>query len=437
MRENIKNNSAKVYLKVVLLSVGILMTGLLLMVAVYMLPVGRMKSHIADSDELFNYEGIYPQVMQGYKCSQLDNYTDGLMYATAIHPGSGNPLQDALRNARYEYEDTNMVQSLNDYANDVSSKEGMRYEMIYPRYWHGYLVILKPLLLFFNVSEIRMLSMIAQGALLLFLLFQIRRRLGEQYQIPVLMMAAVLNPIVLPLSLQFSWVYYVGLLGAIGIMSMKEPVHGEKYIFLFLLLGMVTSYLDLLTYPLFTLGLPLVLFLLVEKKQNWKGRMGLMVRCSIIWAIGYAVMWAGKWIFAFLFARINLFSEVAGKILQRTSMVGEEEEKLTAITVIWKNIQVISEWPFLIMFIIFIISCLAIWLYSKNKWPDRNAVLMRLPYLIVAIMPIVWIALMSNHSWVHYWFTYRELSVTVLAGAVWLMEILIPKRVKMEEKVDG
>ena len=98
----------------------VILAGFLLLAVVYMLPAGRMKSHIAESDEVFNYEGIYPQLMYGIKSSQLDNYTDGLMFATAIHPGSGHVLRDALYNARYEYADTSMVQGLNDYANDVS-----------------------------------------------------------------------------------------------------------------------------------------------------------------------------------------------------------------------------------------------------------------------------------------------------------------------------
>lgn len=134
--------------KLILVLVIGLLTGVFLLSAVYLLPTGRMKSHVAQSSELFNYEGIYPQIMQGQKSSQLDNYTDALMYATAIHPGSGNPVGDALKNARFEYEGDNMVQSLNDYANDAADKKELRYEMTYSRYWHGYLVILKPLLLF-------------------------------------------------------------------------------------------------------------------------------------------------------------------------------------------------------------------------------------------------------------------------------------------------
>ena len=290
----------------VALMLAFIAAGTLMLTAVYALPVGRMKSHIADSDELFNYEGIYPQIISGYKSSQLDNYTDGLMYATAIHPGSGNPLKDAMRNARYEYEDTNMVQSLNDYANDVSAKEDQRYEISYPRYWHGYLVILKPLLLLFNVSEIRMINLVLQGGLLLLVLFLIRKRMGERWQIPVLLMAAVLNPIVLPLSLQFSWVYYIALAGSIVVLWMKKR-NPSRYLFLFLSAGMLTSYLDLLTYPLITLGLPLVLALLLENRMDWVGRLKLTFGAIISWGAGYVAMWAGKWICAWLLGGINLF----------------------------------------------------------------------------------------------------------------------------------
>lgn len=413
---------------------GGIMIGVLLLTAAYMLPTDRMKSHVADSDELFNYEGIYPQIIQGYKSSQLDNYTDGLMYATAIHPGSGKPLKDAMRNARYEYENTNMVQSLNDYANDVSAKEELRYEMIYPRYWHGYLIFLKPLLLFFNVSEIRMINMVLQGGLLLLLLFLVRRRMGERWQIPVLLMAAVLNPIVLPLSLQFSWVYYIALACGIVLLSAKRVGNLTNLVLIFLVTGMATSYLDLLTYPLITLGLPLTLALLMQEGRNWRWRLKLTLCGAISWAVGYAGMWAGKWICAWMFGGLNLFGEVLGKILERTSNVGELKESLNAWLVIGKNVQVLLRWPYLLIAALFAGSCLALWLRSDRRLPDRGLFLKSLPYLICAALPVVWIGLTANHSWVHYWYTYRELSVTALAGAVWIMELLFPQHLKTEDK---
>lgn len=415
---------------------GMLAAGFLLMSAVYLLPTGRMKGHVANSSELFNYEGIYPQIIQGYKCSQLDNYTDALMYATAIHPGSGNAVRDAMKNARYEYQDEKMVQALNDYANDAAGKEELRYEVAYPRYWHGYLVILKPLLLLFDVSEIRMLSMVAQGGLLLILLYLIRKRLKERYQIPVLMMAAVLNPIVLPLSLQFSWVCYIGLIGAIWLLCREDPFRKKNYLLLFGILGMMTSYMDLLTYPLITLGLPLVLLMLMNREENWKKQVWLVTEVSAIWGIGYAVMWGGKWIFASLFGRMDFMSDVFSEIAFRVSMVGEGEEKLT-IGMVWeKQLSVLLNWGYLLIAVLFLGGCAVIYRKNGRMAIKRAQFLNALPYLLVALFPFVWFAALSNHSYEHYWFTYRELAVTVLAGSVAVMELLFPKK-EAEENENG
>ena len=180
IREAWKRNKKTVG-KLTLTMAGMLIAGLLLIIGVYLLPTGRMKGHVANSADTFNYEGEYPEIVQGYRNSILDNYTDALMYATAIHPGTGNPVSDAMRNRRYEDSGSNLAQSLNDYANDVTGKEDARYEMEYPRYWHGYLVILKPLLLFFDIGEIRMFNMVIQGALLLFLFYQADKKLGGTF----------------------------------------------------------------------------------------------------------------------------------------------------------------------------------------------------------------------------------------------------------------
>ena len=422
--------AAKLGIKFVGVTIGMLILGLALMIVVYMLPTGRMKSNIAFSHETFNYEGIYPQVINGYKSTQLDNYTDALMYATAIHPGSGNVVKDALRNARFEYTDTNMAQALNDYANDVSAKEEVKYEMEYARYWHGYLVILKPLLLFFNVGEIRMLNIVLQGSLLILLLYFVRKQLGEPYQIPVFVMLAVLNPIVLPLSLQFSWVYYIALFGAIAIVGSKNPYAQKKYVFIFWILGMLTSYMDLLTYPLITLGLPLVLLLLRYRSENLKRQLFTVLESGLFWGIGYAAMWMGKWLFAGVLGGIDIFNDVFGKIQERTSLSVESTENLSVGAIWERNVGILTGWPYLLLSALFVVCCVI--LYRKSRRNIRPV--KGIPYIPIAILPFVWYALLSNHSWIHYWFTYRELAITVLAGAAGIMEMLMEDK-KEEVKI--
>ena len=197
---------------------------------------------------------------------------------------------------------------------------------------------------------------------------------------------------------------------------------------------MLTSYLDLLTYPLITLGLPLVLALLLENRMDWVGRLKLTFGAMISWGAGYVAMWAGKWICAWLLGGINLFPEVWGKILERTSNVGEEQESLNAFLVLGKNIQVLLKWPYLLLAALFLGTCLFLWLRTDRKKPDRKEFLKGIPYLICMALPLAWIGITTNHAWVHYWYTYRELSVTVLAGAVWIMDLLFPQSYKTEQK---
>ena len=426
----------KLLIKVFLVGGGILLVGLLFLVGVYMLPVGRMKSHIAESDGVFNYEGIYPQLMNGIKSSQLDNYTDALMYATAIHPGSDNALQDAMYNARYEYKDTSMTQSLNDYANDVSVKESLRYEIGYSRYWHGYLIILKPILLFLNVSEIRMLNMLMQIVLLILLCNIILKSYGASYTIPIMMMVFVLNPVTLPLSLQFSWVYYISLFGAIILLKMKFPPTNDKYLILFMAIGMLTSYFDLLTYPLITLGLPLALFLLKCREAKPQKRIMLTLLESAFWIGGYTVMWAGKWIFAVSLGHINLFHDISRKISERTSMEVEGGEVLTLWMAVGKPVSVILNKIYLLMILSFFIGCFIWSAYKKQKEKSnrtqennlKESLLYILPYVFIACMPFVWFCILSNHTYEHYWFAYREMSVTVVATGIAALEYLNKQR---------
>lgn len=418
-------------LRAAMLAGGVLLTGLLLLAVAYMLPTGRMKSHIAESDEVFNYEGIYPQLMYGVKSSQLDNYTDGLMYATAIHPGSGNVLRDAMYNARYEYEDTNMVQALNDYANDVSVKESLRYELGYARYWHGYLIILKPLLLFLNVGEIRMLNLIMQTLFLSVLLYLIIQKYGAPYAVPVIMTVLLLNPVALPLSLQFSWVYHISLLGSILILYMKQVPEDNIYLFLFIVLGMLTSYFDLLTYPLITLGLPLVLFLPKCMTLSPVKRILRTAATCILWFGGYAAMWIGKWIFAFIFGHINLLQELSYKISERTSMRGYSEERITLLATIAKVLKVALNKPYVFIFISLFIGYF-IWIaYQRNKGGKerkndiKDILLYILPYVFIALLPFMWFGFFANHTYIHYWFAYRELGVTVVAVGTMALELML------------
>lgn len=167
-----KKLNLKYFINCFFIGLGILVLGILigtvLLMSVFALPVEEMQKNVARSSEIYNHEGVYPMLIHEYKMSQMDNCTDAIMFGHAIYAWENeNTLEKAMRVKRVGYYDKDIVLSLTNYANQV---EGNIFEVGYDRYWHGYLVFLKPLLLFFDIGDLRVLAMYTQTVLLIILL---------------------------------------------------------------------------------------------------------------------------------------------------------------------------------------------------------------------------------------------------------------------------
>ena len=105
-----------------------------------------------------------------------NNYTDALMINEAYSIDNKNPLYSCM-SVRKNYNKNITKNSLTDQNGDSISLNNVKdYDTVgelaefldgtidtsvtYARYWHGYLPILKTLLFFFNISEIRILLLI-------------------------------------------------------------------------------------------------------------------------------------------------------------------------------------------------------------------------------------------------------------------------------------
>lgn len=64
-----------------------LFIGYALLLLVFLLPVIPMKNNLKEDITLFENEGYYNQMIEGYKSTQLDNYTDIIMLMNAIYDG--------------------------------------------------------------------------------------------------------------------------------------------------------------------------------------------------------------------------------------------------------------------------------------------------------------------------------------------------------------
>lgn len=371
--------------------VGVCMGGILLTLA-FLIPVNE--GNRSASYDLIGSEGWYPALPRvsasydtffySYMPGVLDGGTDRLMLETAMEPTETNALRAAMDMNEYEY------------------------------YWHGYVAVLRPLLFFFDYGEIRVLNGMGQLLLVFFLGLILWRKKGVQYALLELTSYFLLMAMAMPFALQYTWVFYIAMGSTLYLVSGsndKKEIKGIKLYWAFLLTGMLTSFFDLLTYPLYTWGIPIIWWLLLqEPAQEWLYYVKQVVYTGLWWILGYAGMWAGKSCLGSLVLGRDIFAKALGAVLHRSG-TGEEQlgftERLEAAYWNWKHYE----------YKVFVLV-LAIWLLYFVIRALRNGVAMQpqgKALALAGISSVAWYFVLANHTREHHCFTYRIYSVAVLA----------------------
>ena len=382
--------------------------GLVLLLSVYSIPTDRMLVNARASIEIFEREGPSPQTVAGYEATTLDNYTDAWMFRNAFYDGEESALQKSLNVYYYGYHEGqvgNVCESMIAYLNGT---EGY-YRRSYARYWHGYLIILKPLLCFFDYGDIRGILKLTELSLLLYLCILFERKKMARFLPALAVMLFCIGFYEIGQSMQYSWVFLIAVTASIYILK-KYPAIDDKMVFL--VIGMCTSYFDFLTYPIFTLGMPLVILLLGRYiSEEEKGAVKAVVMNSILWGVGYLGFWFEKWVLGSLLTEENLFADALDSIIERTGRC-VDEQPIGYVETVLENISVLCKYPYVLAVLGGIVLIFVGMRKSRLKVPKE----LTAAYLLTAVFPLIWYAAAMNHSYVHAFMTYRDLGISIFAG---------------------
>lgn len=384
-------NILKIVGKCILILTGSVFTGFSLLLLAFLVPVNQQ--NVRESCSTIESTDLYSSVQQGngsyfgsFLPDVLDGGTDSLMLSTATYEARGETLPELVMY--------------------MSHGEGETYAY----YWHGYVSILRPLLYLLNYRDIRMLNLLGQMALVLFFAASLQQY-GKKYVFMFFSSYILLMPVALSLSLQFSWVFYVGMAGSL-LLVQKHAFYEERYCYLFLFLGILTSYLDLLTYPLFTWGVPLLWWMVTEEySPSWGKRLKQTVCSGIFWLFGYAGMWTAKWRLANFILKQDVYSLAMDEVYLRS---GTEEdagyflyERVIAIWQNWKHYGYLFYALILFVWFAWFLFHIIRGEYIRNQ----NAIV----YALIGFSPVVWYYVMANHTTIHHFFTYRVYNISILA----------------------
>ena len=124
-------------------------------------------------------------------------------------------------------------------------------------------------------------------------------------------------------------------------------------------------------------------------------------------------MWAGKWIIGSFLTGENLLTSALGVVTFRMS--GQVyEENLNRVMAVLRNGYVYFNLVGIALAAVTIVW-ITVYIYkSRRKFKGIEL----LPLGLAACMPVLWYLAMANHSYIHYWYTFRALAVSVFALAM-------------------
>lgn len=401
-----------IFLFSVLLGFGLICTA-------YALPGSERRAlHVRESGDLLAEQGDYWQLIPGKTQTMLDNFTDCIMLLTSAYSGEESVLDKAVNNYRIYERDASKQQSCQSYGLLPEEKQ---VKLTYARYWHGYLVVLRPLLFFLNLGEIQQLNSLVIFVSMALICILLVRRKKAVYIIPYLLAYTYLTPMTISVSLQNSTVFHTMSLALLVLLAWYEKnwFHSHLWIY-FMLVGMMTSYVDFLTYPVVSLAFPLIFYFILEQEKEPLENLLHLIFYSAMWAFGYIGMWASKWCLSSLLTGKNYFTDASEAVATRSGSTAGDTVITYSDVIRRLNEFLQDNVPFKLA-ILFAIVCVILLLFCRRAWSRWSVSLM---FLLLCSYPYIWAFGVKNHTYVHTLFTHRILGVVVLGISCAVLPLL-------------
>lgn len=381
--------------------------------AVYAIPGSLVKSHLSESAAILESEGDYPYDLAS--ATGYDNYTATIMLVNCAITND-NPFVESLRNSQFFPSDQPRVTALEEVLNGEVNAT-------YSRYWHGYILLLKPLCILFNVQEIRIvlqtIFLVMCGITAAIMSKRIKH--GLSLGIMLLLSCGFFTAMKASSDLPLFFSFFIMLLGVCAVALVESERLLQRTPYVFFIIGALTVYFDFLDTPIITLGVPLCVYLmrLLTEDFETKRIVGSVCVSALLWAFGYGYLWILKWLLAAMVLGPDVISGALNAASFRlgvsesaaqydTSSQGAIELNLERLGFV-KYIMIAALVAGIALLFILVIKR---FLLNEEMFPGNFCA--AISALLVVVLPYAWYAIFSNHSCIHT-FVYRDQLVTLFA----------------------
>ena len=397
------------------------------LVAVALIPQEQIKSKMEESAEYYLESELNKPLVEFSRGSVIDHFADCILLSIAYHLDGKHPLESTMKASYYgEY-----TLEANEYFLE-SIRKNLPPDHEYIRYWHGSIIPVRIMHMFWNIKQIYIFHAILMGLLLLCLLWLLTKN-GFRAEGACFCLALIVVGIwYVPMALEYTWMFLVMLIVSIIAVWMVCKGWTKHFGELFLVTGMVTVFLDFLTTETLTILVPLLFILRTsEKKPMQEKRLWLFsIKCCFLWLIGYAGMWASKWLMASIVLGENVMPYVTGHMEERFGgSIGYNTTSQYLIHAVTDNLKRLFPYEYGISGAILVFVCIFVFivlpiLLNRVRLKSHIDGQRILIYVGLGLVPFIRFLVMHNHSVIHCFFAYRAYAASVLALCFIILELV-------------
>lgn len=219
----------KIIVKYILIYIIMIIIFIVALCMSAIIPKNTIQKNVKESEKQLEQQNLSEEVGI-LKKTILDNYTDAVMINTAYSIDTNEILKSVMLDRR-SYNPEKELESADNIKEVVEQPvEELKavlngtnnHYFKYARYWHGYLIILRPLLALFNYKTIRIISFIIIDILIGILTYLVYKKIDKWIAVILLIAFSIFSFQYAGLSLTYFSVLAIALISSIIVIIKKE-----------------------------------------------------------------------------------------------------------------------------------------------------------------------------------------------------------------------
>lgn len=415
------NISLKHMIKYILVFAGTAALCAVLLVSSALIPREAVRENTLRSAGFFMDNDVFWDRIAGVPASRVDNYADTITVDIGWCFDGDDPLGSTMRAEYYTVKSENVRDT---FVKGISDDTTEKTE--YLRYWHGSSAVSRIMHTFTDIS-----GMHTAAAVLIFTLAAVLLAVLIKYRLYAEAVCSALALIsvslwFVPDSIQNVWCFIIMLAAAPVCVLFAVKGRYESVCTALLISGVVTNFFDFLTVETLTLLFPLILVISIKRRNGGSLKDDLIyaAKCCALWLGGYCLMWVLKWVCAAVILNIDVLPFIGGHISERMYDRGDNGLISYMIEMLARNIGCLFPFgytePGVIAALLLTLGfCFYVFVFRKKAWDKRTVLI----FLLLGAVVFIRYFILHNHSYGHYFFTYRAQASVMLAVLLSAAEI--------------